>query len=81
MVKDNKRIINRNLILLLMGRMVSDTGTGIQMVVMPLYIIDAGGSAATVGLFSFLSLVPALLVYPFAGVLGQDQPQDHYGGD
>ncbi|HEX7714379.1 MAG TPA: MFS transporter [Bacillota bacterium] len=69
-MKDNKRIINRNLILLLMGRMVSDTGTGIQMVVMPLYIIDAGGSAATVGLFSFLSLVPALLVYPFAGVLG-----------
>ncbi|MDF2945168.1 MAG: major facilitator superfamily 1 [Herbinix sp.] len=40
------------------------------MVVMPLYIIDNGGSGATVGLFSFLSLVPALLVYPFAGVLG-----------
>lgn len=50
--------------------MVSDTGTSIQMVTMPLYIIDIGGSAATVGLFSFLSLVPALIVYPFAGVLG-----------
>lgn len=37
---------------------------------MPLYIIDIGGSAATIGLFSFLSLVPALIVYPFAGVLG-----------
>lgn len=62
--------INANLILLLLGRTVSDTGTSIQMVVMPLYIIDIGGSAATVGLFSFLSFMPALLVYPFAGVLG-----------
>ncbi|WP_313339825.1 MFS transporter [Sedimentibacter sp.] len=67
-VKNEK--INMNLILLLAGRMVSDTGTSIQMVVMPLYIIDIGGSAATIGLYSFLLLVPALLVYPFAGVLG-----------
>ncbi|MCT8977929.1 MFS transporter [Clostridium sp. CX1] len=51
------------------GRMISDTGTGIQMVIMPLYIIDSGGSSATMGLFSFLCLVPALLIYPFAGVL------------
>ncbi|TEB16304.1 putative multidrug-efflux transporter [Pelotomaculum sp. FP] len=69
MKKDRKRI-NTSLLLLLFGRMVSDTGTGIQMVIMPLYIIDAGGSAATVGLFSFLSLMPTLLVYPFAGVWG-----------
>jgi MFS family permease len=61
---------NFNFVLYLIGRMVSDTGTGIQMMIMPLYIIDAGGSAATVGLFSFLALVPALLVFPFAGVLG-----------
>ncbi|KGK90117.1 MFS transporter [Clostridium sp. HMP27] len=60
---------NMNFILLMFGRMISDTGSGIQMVVMPLYIIDSGGSSATVGLFSFLSLVPALIIYPFAGVL------------
>lgn len=69
-MKRNRENINVNLLLLLLGRMVSDMGTGIQAVIMPLYIIDAGGSAATVGLFSFLSLAPALLVYPFAGVLG-----------
>jgi MFS family permease len=62
--------INSNLILLLTGRTVSDMGTGIQMVIMPLYIIDIGGSAATLGLFAFLSLVPVLIVYPFAGVIG-----------
>src|SRR5690554_3163982 len=50
--------------------MVSDTGTSLQMVIIPLYILDVGGSAATVGLFSFLALMPTLLVYPFAGVLG-----------
>ncbi len=70
MWKKDKKPVNTNLILLLLGRMVSDTGTGIQMVIMPLYIIDVGGSAATVGLFSFLALVPVLIAYPFAGVLG-----------
>lgn len=70
MMNREKKPLNTNFILLMLGRMVSDTGTGIQAVVMPLYIIDAGGSAATVGLFSFLSLIPVLLVYPFAGVVG-----------
>jgi len=69
-VEKGKKALNTNLILLLLGRMVSDTGTSLQMVIIPLYIIDVGGSAATVGLFSFLALMPALLVYPFAGVLG-----------
>ncbi|WP_432664412.1 MFS transporter [Wukongibacter baidiensis] len=62
--------LNMNLILLLMGRMVSDIGSSIQMLIMPLYIIDIGGSAATIGLFSFLSLIPVILAYPFAGVIG-----------
>lgn len=65
-----KKSLNINLMLLLLGRMISDAGTSIQMVIMPLYIIDVGGSAATVGLFSFLTLVPVLVVYPFAGVFG-----------
>lgn len=69
-MKREKKIANTNLILLLLGRMISDTGTGIQMIIIPLYIIDVGGSAATVGLFSFLSLVPLLIAYPFAGVIG-----------
>lgn len=62
--------VNKNLMFLLLGRMVSDIGSSIQIMIMPLYIIDIGGSAGTVGLFSFLALVPTLLVYPFAGVLG-----------
>ena len=70
MVGKDKKTLNTNFMLLMLGRIVSDLGTGVQAVVMPLYIIDAGGSAATVGLFTFLSLVPALIIYPFAGVFG-----------
>lgn len=69
-MKREKQAFNSNFMLFLIGRMVSDTGTSIQMMIMPIYIIDAGGDAATIGLFSFISLVPALLVYPFAGVIG-----------
>lgn len=69
-MKKQKRALNINLILFLLGRMVSDTGTSVQAMIMPLYIIDAGGSAATVGIFSFISMLPALLIYPFAGVIG-----------
>lgn len=61
---------NTNLILLLFGRVVSDIGSSIQMLILPLYIIDIGGSAATIGLSTFLSLMPIMLAYPFAGVMG-----------
>lgn len=68
-MKNSRKKINKNLVLLLLGRGVSDMGASIQMIVMPLYIIDMGGSAATVGIYSFLFLA-TVLVYPLAGVLG-----------
>nr|WP_312578072.1 MFS transporter [Sedimentibacter sp.] len=68
-MNNSRKKINKNLVLLLLGRGVSDMGASIQMIVMPLYIIDMGGSAATVGLYSFLSLA-TVLAYPPAGVLG-----------
>ncbi|NYB75174.1 MFS transporter [Sedimentibacter hydroxybenzoicus DSM 7310] len=64
------RKYNSSFILFLAGRMVSDTGTSIQMMILPLYIIDIGGNASDIGIFSFISLTPALFIYPFAGVLG-----------
>ena len=65
--------VDKKLVLLLAGRVASDTGKSIQMAVIPLFILDSGGSAATIGLFSFFALVPAHIVYPFAGVLGDRQ--------
>lgn len=50
---NSKRIYhNRNLNFLLMGRIVSDIGSSIQMMIMPLFIIDRGGDAAIVGLIN-----------------------------
>jgi len=68
---------NTNLILLLFGRVVSDNGSSIQMLILPLYIIDIGGSAATIGLSTFLSLMPIMLAYPFAGVMGDRLNRKH----
>jgi len=62
--------MNRNLNLLLAGRTVSDLGSSIQMLIMPLYILDIGGSAKTIGLFSFLYILPILIIFPFGGVIG-----------
>jgi len=40
------------------------------MLIMPLYILDIGGSAKTIGLFSFLYILPILIIFPFGGVIG-----------
>ncbi len=69
-MKEKMNPFNKNRLLLLWGRMVSDTGSRVQLIVIPLYILDTGDSAATAGLFTFLSIAPALLIYPMAGVLG-----------
>ena len=68
--KCNLNAVNTNFVVFLLGRMISDIGNSVQMMTIPLYIIDSGGSATTIGLFSFLSLLPALIIYPFAGVIG-----------
>lgn len=36
-----------------------------------MFIIDVGGSAVTIGIFSFLSILPALIVSPFVGAIGE----------
>lgn len=61
---------HKNIFLLLLGRTISNLGSSIQMMIMPLYIIDIGRSASDIGMFSFLYLLPILLVFPIAGVIG-----------
>lgn len=60
----------RNLFLFVAGRLVSLIGSGIQMIALPLFILDKTGSATMTGIFAFLSMVPALLTAPIAGILG-----------
>ncbi len=60
----------RNFCLFAMGRFVSLIGSGIQMIAIPLYILDLTGSGTMMGIFTFLSWMPTLAMGPFAGVLG-----------
>lgn len=61
---------NRNLWLYMIGRFISLIGTGIQMIALPLYILDLTGSGTLMGVFSILSLAPALAIAPLAGIIG-----------
>lgn len=56
--------------LLISGRFITTTGSLMQMSILPLYILDLGGSAATMGTFLLASMLPMMLVAPFAGVHG-----------
>ena len=60
----------RNFWLFAMGRFVSLIGSGIQMIAIPLYILDLTGSGTMMGIFTFLNWLPTLAMAPFAGVLG-----------
>jgi len=53
-----------------MGRLVSMFGTGVQGIAVPLYILEVTGRASMMGLFSMSALIPALIMAPVAGVVG-----------
>lgn len=52
------------------GRFVSLIGSGIQAIALPLYILDLTGSGTLMGIFSILTLLPALITAPFSGIIG-----------
>ncbi|KPU62246.1 MFS transporter, partial [Thermococcus sp. EP1] len=60
----------RNFWLYAMGRFVSLVGSGVQDVALPLFILDLTGSGTIMGTFMIISMLPRLLLYPIAGVLG-----------
>jgi len=60
----------RNFWLYAIGRLVSLIGSGVQAVALPLYVLDKTGSGSMMGIFAMLSMVPAFLMTPFAGVIG-----------
>ncbi len=61
---------NKNLRRFIWGRFISLLGSGIQMIVLPLYILDLTGSGTLMGVFSVLTLVPALIAAPLSGIMG-----------
>jgi len=60
----------RNFWLYAIGRLVSLTGTGIQDIALPLFILDLTGSGTIMGTFMIITIAPRLILYPIAGVVG-----------
>jgi hypothetical protein len=63
-------VTNRNFLLYATGRLVSLIGTGIQDIAVPLFILDLTGSGTAMGTFMIITVVPRLIMVPFAGVIG-----------
>jgi len=61
---------SKNLWMYIGGRFVSLIGSGVQIIALPLYILDLTGSGTLMGIFSVLTLVPALITAPFSGIIG-----------
>lgn len=61
---------SKNLWMYMGGRFVSLIGSGIQMIALPLYILDLTGSGTLMGIFSLLTLVPVVITAPFSGIIG-----------
>lgn len=59
---------NKNVKLLLAGRMVSQFGFVLYLTALPLHMLKISGSLATVGLLLSVSSVPAIAITPFLGV-------------
>ena len=66
---ENKLYTKKNIVLLLLGRTVSQFGSAFYLIALPLYILQITGSLAQSGLFFSLSSLPPLLITPFLGVL------------
>lgn len=60
----------RNFWLYATGRLVSLIGSGVQDVAVPLYILFLTGSGTMMGTFMIITVVPRLILYPLAGVVG-----------
>lgn len=60
----------RNLWIFLIGRFISYVGSGIQMIALPLFILDKTGSGTLMGIFSIFTLLPMILIAPVAGIIG-----------
>ncbi len=60
---------NRNYILVVLGRFVSQFGTYLQSFALSLYVLEKTGSAALFSTVIVISIIPRLILMPFAGVI------------
>ncbi|BDU49769.1 MFS transporter [Haliovirga abyssi] len=61
--------MGRRFYLYILGRLVSIIGTGVQMLALPLYVLDISKSAAVMGGFVAVTTLPSIIFLPFFGVI------------
>jgi len=68
---DNKsvRLWNKNFFLLWQGQLVSVFGDVLYIIALDFWVLEVTGSTALMGLLSALTMLPRLILGPFAGVL------------
>ena len=69
MAQHQRARLGRNLRLLLAGNLVSVLGSSVYLIVVVLYLKDETGSAAVLGFYNFVALLPPVVLGPFAGTL------------
>lgn len=62
--------MKKNFWLYTTGMVISFIGSGVQDIALPLFILDVTGSGTVMGTFMIVTVVPRLLLYPVAGVIG-----------
>lgn len=63
------RLWNKNFFLLWQGQLVSVLGDVMYIIALDFWVLEATGSTALMGLLSALTMLPKLILGPFAGVL------------
>ncbi len=65
---ENTRLWNKNFFLLWQGQLVSMLGDILYMIALDFWILDMTGSTGLMGLLSALTMLPRIVLGPFAGV-------------
>lgn len=61
---------NKNFWFYSAARFISSTGTAMQSMAIPLYILDLTGSGTLMGMFSIFLFLPLAISAPFSGIIG-----------
>lgn len=69
------KLFNRNFSMMIIGQIISLFGNAILRFALPLYILDATGSAAVFGGILALSMIPTVLLSPIGGVMADRFPR------
>ncbi|WP_297462224.1 MFS transporter [Thermococcus sp.] len=74
---ETRKGLGRDFWLFAVGRFISQLGWAVQDVALPLYVLDKTHSGSAMTAFILAEMVPALIVMPFAGVVGDRYNRKH----